>query len=308
MKNTNNQAGPALLQEVSCNLCGSIDYVVLIKPNVTEYDPVEVVTASKGIRGTQRIVRCRECGLVYVNPRINEKTVANSYKDAVDEIYVQGAAGRKHTFRQCVKKINKWRRPPGRLLDIGCAAGFFVHEATKQGWDSMGIEPSRWLVSWGIENLKVKLRTGTLRQGKFKDEDFDVLTMWDVLEHVPDPLSELKECHRILKTGGMLVINYPDFGSFLAKLAGSKWWFLLSNHLYYFTTRTMREYLEKTGFEVKHFTMHWQTLPLGYLSKIFSIYSPGLSRLSERVLRNLRIGNIPIPYYAAQTNVVAVKQ
>jgi 2-polyprenyl-3-methyl-5-hydroxy-6-metoxy-1,4-benzoquinol methylase len=245
---------------------------------------------------------------VYVNPRINEKIINDSYRNTVDEVYVQGASGRQHTFRQCVIKINHWKKPPGRLLDIGCAAGFFVREAKDQGWDATGIEPSKWLVDWGIKNLKQRLYPGTLRQGMFKDQEFDVLTMWDVLEHVSDPTNELQECNRILKPGGMLVINYPDFGSTLAKLSGSRWWFLLSNHLYYFTQKTMRKYLKKTGFKIERFSMHWQTLPLGYLTKIFSIYSPGLSRFTGLLLKKIRMGNIPVPYYAAQTNVVAVKR
>lgn len=303
-----NQTDRAVFESIACDLCGSREYKVLIEPEVTEFDPLEVLTASKGIRGTQRIVRCLKCGLVYVNPRINAKIVADSYKDAIDEVYVQGAAGRQHTFRQCARKISQWRKPPGRLLDIGCAAGFFVREARDRGWDAIGIEPSKWLVSWGVKNLKERLYTGTLKQGRFKDKEFDILTMWDVLEHVPDPMGELHECNRILKAGGMLIVNYPDFGSILAKLAGRNWWFLLSNHLYYFTPVTMRRYLEKAGFEVKHFAMHWQTLPLGYLSKILSIYSPKLSRFSETLFKALRMSNIPIPYYAAQTNVIAVKQ
>lgn len=298
----------ARLETVACNLCGSEDYSVLIEPGVKEFDPMQVITASKGIRGTQRIVRCSNCGLVYVNPRIDTETVAYSYSNAKDEVYVKGAAGRKRTFRRYVKKIGKWRRPPGRLLDIGCAAGFFVHEARKCGWDATGIEPSKWLVKWGIKNLGEKLYEGTLRQGRFKEGEFDLLTMWDVLEHLPDPAGELHECNRILKQGGMLVINYPDFGSILARLTGSRWWFLLSNHLYYFTPDTMRRYLQKSGFEVKRFSPHWQTLPLGYLSKILGIYSNRLSRISGRFFKVLGLENIPIPYYAAQTNVIAVKK
>lgn len=297
-----------ILESVVCNLCGSDEYHVLIEPSVTEFDPLKVLTASGGVRGTQRIVRCSNCGLVYVNPRVNTEAVVDSYKQAIDEVYVQGAVGRQHTFEQCAKKISRWRKPPGRLLDVGCAAGFFVHEARQYGWDAIGIDPCEWLVSWGIKNLQEQLHVGTLRQGRFRDEEFDILTMWDVLEHVSDPMAELRECHRVLKPGGMLVINYPDFGSVLSKLARHHWWFLLSNHLYYFIPKTIQKYLEATGFKVEHFAVHWQTLPLGYLTKIFSIYSPKISRFSEHLFTMLRMGNIPIPYYAAQTNVVAIKQ
>lgn len=307
MDTENNPGRKLRLEHAACNICGSTDYRVLIEPTVTEFDPAEVLTASKGVRGTQTIVRCGECGLTYVNPRIETSLVAESYRLAEDDVYTRGAAGRTHTFRQCVRKISRWKKPPGKLLDIGCAAGFFVAEARKFGWDAAGIEPSEYLVDWGREHLGENLVKGTLKQGDFKDGKFDILTMWDVLEHVTDPLGELTECFRICKPGGMLIINYPDFGSLLARIAGKRWWFLLSNHLYYFTPDTMKKILEKAGFEVLKFSMHWQTLPLGYLSEIAGMYSKTLSRAGGRILKTLKMENIPIPYYAAQTNVVAVK-
>ncbi|MBN1299258.1 MAG: class I SAM-dependent methyltransferase [Actinobacteria bacterium] len=297
----------SIYETVACNLCGSENYRVIIEPYKKDFNPLEVITASQGIRGTQRIVRCLDCGLVYVNPRINAAVVSESYAGTIDKVYVQGASGRQQTFTQCAKKIDRWKKPPGRLLDVGCAAGFFVNAAKKHGWDAAGVDPSNWLVKWGIENLGVKLYAGTLKDIGFGDKEFDVLTIWDVLEHVPDPAKELQECYRVLKKGGIIVINYPDFGSILSRLAGRRWWFLLSNHLYYFTEKTIRKYLENSGFKVEKFAWHWQTLPLGYLAKILGIYSQSLSRLSMGLFKSLRLSNVQIPYYAAQTNVIASK-
>jgi hypothetical protein len=105
----------------------------------------------------------------------------------------------------------------------------------------------------------------------------------------------------------MLVINYPDFGCPLARLAGRRWWFLLSNHLYYFTRASIRRYLEASGFTVKVFSMHWQTLPLGHLAGIFRIYSPGVANAAVKAFEVLRLSRVPVPYYASQTNVIAIK-
>jgi 2-polyprenyl-3-methyl-5-hydroxy-6-metoxy-1,4-benzoquinol methylase len=294
-------------EEVSCDLCGSAKHRVLIRPTVTEFDPGKVISAAGGIMGTQQVVQCASCGLAYVTPRVVSETVVSSYKAAEDTTYVEGGAGRATTFAQCARMIERWRRPPGRLLDVGCASGFFVQAARARGWDAEGIEPCHWLVAWGKEHLHVPLRAGTLAEAGYEDGTFDVVSMWDVLEHVPSPRAQLQECARVLKPGGMLVINYPDFGCPLARLAGRRWWFLLSNHLYYFTRATMRRYLEATGFVVKGFSMHWQTLPLGHLAGIFRIYNPGLAKVGVKVLETLRLAQVPMPYYASQTNVVAVK-
>ena len=295
-------------ETVPCNLCGSTSYRVLITPRVTEVDPATVMSASGGIRGTQRIVRCTECGLVYVNPRLRSAAVVEAYQQAQDELYVQGAAGRVQTFARCARQLERWRRPPGRLLDVGCAAGFFVKAACERGWDACGVEPCAWLAAWGRQHVTPHLHAATLSQARFPDASFDVVTMWDVLEHVPDPLSELRECARVLKPGGLLLVNFPDFSSLSARLTGHHWWFLLSNHLYYFTRRTMRRYLEQTGFGVRAFRVHWQVLPLGHLAGIFHIYSPGLARLGTRMLNALHMANLPVAYCAGQTNVIAIKQ
>lgn len=293
---------------VPCNLCGSTQYRVIITPTVTEVDPATVMSAAGGIRGTQQIVRCTSCGLVYVNPRLRSEAVVAAYQTATDELYVQGGAGRAQTFARCARLLERWRRPPGRLLDVGCAAGFFVKAAAERGWDACGVEPCAWLAAWGRQHITPQLHATTLAGAQFPDASFDVLTMWDVLEHVPDPMSELRECARVLKPGGLLVINFPDFSSVSARLTGRHWWFLLSNHLYYFSRRVMRAYLTQAGFSVQAFRVHWQVLPLGHLANIFHIYSPGIARMGTRVLSALRLANLPFPYCAGQTNVVAIKQ
>lgn len=293
---------------VPCNLCGSSKYRILIRPTITDLDPATVMSAAGGVRGTQQIVQCADCGLVYVNPRLRADAVVSAYAQAQDPLYIQGGAGRVRTFARCARWVERWRRPPGRLLDVGCAAGFFVQAARDRGWEACGIEPCAWLVEWGRSHVTPHLQCTTLAAARFPDATFDVVTMWDVLEHVPDPLAELQECARVLKPGGLLVINFPDFGSLSARVTGRHWWFLLSNHLYYFTRPVMRAYLARAGFRVAAFRRHWQVLPLGHLASIFHIYSPRAAALGTRVLAALRLSQVSIPYCAGQTNVIAIKK
>jgi len=137
---------------------------------------------------------------------------------------------------------------------------------------------------------------------------FDVITLWDVLEHVPNPSEVLKECNRLLKPGGLIYINYPDYGSYAARLMKSKWIFLLSVHLTYYTRETIANTLKKTGFKTLNYRTHWQTLNLGYLVSRMQPYSKILYKLGNLFVNLLRLKNFPVKYWLGQTGVIARKE
>lgn len=294
-------------EEVPCNLCGSTNYSILYEPTCKDFDPREVFSASGGVRGTQRIVKCRQCNLVYVNPRLKPEFVISAYSNAVDQLYVSQEEGRLKTFEKGLKLVESYAPRKGKILDVGCAAGFFVKVAKEHGWDACGVEPGRWMGEWGRQKNNINIIDGTLREAKFAEGCFDVVTMWDVLEHTPDPVAELAEVYRILKPGGILVINFPNVGSKLARLAGRNWWFFLSVHLYHFTPQTITTMLEKNNLSVLSLRRHFQTLELEHLIKMVGLYSRIISDLGLKISSLLRIGKLQIPYYASQANVVAIK-
>lgn len=292
---------------VLCPLCGQDNEQVLYEPWNRDIDPRTVLSASGGVRGTQTIVKCKSCGMIYANPRPAPSVVVESYASSVDEIYVGAGAAREATFRRCAKILEQFVPKRGKLLEVGSAAGFFLKAAREAGWDARGVEPSRWLAEYGIEKNGVEILPVTLQDARFPDACFDVVTMWDVLEHVPDPLQDLHEIYRILKPGGVLLVNYPDIGTWMGKLAGKHWWFLLSVHLTYFAPKTIQAMMEKAGFSDFRFKPHFQTLNLGHLIKMGGLYFPKVARVLEKVVNALHGGGLPIPYYAGQTNVVARK-
>lgn len=296
-----------VFEEVRCNLCGADSYKVKYKPYNKTFNPEEIFSASGGIRGTQQIVECNVCGLIYVNPRVRQDVVKQAYTNAVDELYVSQEEGRSVTFEKALKLVEKYVPGKGVILDVGAAAGFFLNVARNSGWKTFGVEPSKWMTEWGNEKFNVNIINGVLREAKFKKEYFDAVTMWDVLEHTPDPMSELKEVNRIIRDNGILVINFPDIGSSLAKMTGSRWWFILSVHLFHFTRKTMKAILEKNGFEVIKFSRHFQTLNLEHLCKMAGLYSSFLSKIGLKTVNLLKINNLKIPYYASQANVIAKK-
>lgn len=297
MKNKN-------LKYVKCNLCGSDHYRVIYK-----YRGIPALgrfKASGNEVSKDRIVECKKCGLVYVNPRLKENKIISSYSSGCDKKFVSQNKGREKTFKKSIKVLGKYAKK-GKLLDIGTAGGSFIYVAKQNGWEVYGIEPNKWLCNWGWKNYGIKINKGTLFDYKYPNNFFDMITLWDVLEHVTDPIKTLRECNRILKKDGMLLINYPDIGSIAARLMKGKWIFLLSVHLFYFNRKTIKHMLDITEFEVVKINPHIQTLSLEYLVQRIKPYSRSIHKMASKIINTFDIGNWEIPYWLGQTLVLAKK-
>jgi 2-polyprenyl-3-methyl-5-hydroxy-6-metoxy-1,4-benzoquinol methylase len=236
-----------MLERVRCALCGADD----TRP-VAQIDDLH-------------IVRCRQCGLVYVNPRYPEGILQGIYTEQYydhDGIrngleffgyddYLSDEQNIKITFRKRLKTIEHLTRK-GRLLDVGCATGFFLDLARSQGWEVIGSEVSEFSAHYARERFGLDVRLGTLRQLGLDAASFDAVTMWDVIEHVVDPLAELQEVRRILRPQGILSIITPDAGSWMARLLGRRWeeFRRVREHIYFFSRRTMADMLRKAGLDV----------------------------------------------------------
>ena len=236
-----------MLERVHCNLCGADDTMP-----VTEIDGFH-------------IVRCRQCGLIYVNPRYQKELLQQIYTETYYEHdglkngpeffgyedYLADEENIRITFAKRLKTVERYANK-GRLLDVGCATGFFLDLARRKGWKVVGTEVSRFSVHYVQERFDLDVRLGALRGLMFDAETFDAVTMWDVIEHVIDPVGELQEVRRILREGGLLSIITPDAGSLVARLLGDRWeeFRRVREHIYFFSRHTMTEMLRKTGFEV----------------------------------------------------------
>lgn len=298
------------LEYVRCNLCGADDYSVVYEARYdleTDKDLAKKFRSSGDEFLIDRVVKCNICGLVYVNPRLKSELIIQGYSVGSDEAFVSQAKGRELTFEKGLSLIHNYRVPPGKLLDIGTAGGSFLYVAKKRSWEVYGCEPNKWMCNWGKKHYGIDIKQGTLFDQKYKSNFFDVVTLWDVLEHTPNPNRVLKECNRILKEKGLIVVNYPDIGSLIAKVMKRKWVFLLSVHLFYFTKKTIRDMLETNGFRIIKIKPHIQTLSLGYLLFRLRKYSPALSKLGQNLALQLKIEHIQIPYWLGQTLVVAEK-
>lgn len=303
---------PAELETISCPLCSGTDFSVVYHGNFPEVLSreflVNVYRSSSDQTLFEQVVRCVKCKLVYLNPRLKPELIVGSYAEGEDTDFVKQDNFRIQTFMSALRRLSRDHglvlSRKTRVLDVGCAGGAFLRAARDIGVSAIGIEPSRWLSEYARSTHQLDVRSGTLSDHSFSDASFDLVTLWDVIEHVPDPKVELREIRRILKPKGLLVVNYPDFGSLVAKILGRKWPFLLSVHLVYYTRRTLRLQLSKAGFKVVRIRPHWQTLELRYILKRMAVYVP-LVRFFGAAAEKIGLGSLPVTYWMGQTQVVA---
>ena len=269
------------LEAVPCNLCGE--------------------RQTRELHGIARLARCVRCGLIYVNPRPNGEAIAGQYgteyfhcPQPVHGGYEDYESDREEilaTFRRRLRLIRPLlpaARP--RLLDVGCATGMFLEVAREEGWSARGLDISDYALG-RARSKGFAVERGTLPGATLPEGAFDLLTLWDVIEHVPDPSATLAACHRLLAPGGLLVMSTPDAGSLPARVLGSRWlgFRCLDEHLYFFTRPHMTRLLAKAGFSVRgyHAVGKVLSLPrfvarLRYYSRIAALLLGGLDRLVPR--------------------------
>lgn len=297
------------LEYVPCNLCGVDDYQVIY---AARYDRMTASSLAEKFRSSgdevlvDQLVQCNRCGLQYLNPRVRGELILEGYSSGADKNFVSQTAAREHTFAKCLDLVEKHAHARGRILDVGTAGGSFLHVARQRGWQVAGCEPSRWLCEWAREHYGIRIHPGTVFDMKENEKgSFDVVTLWDVLEHVSDPRGLLLECRDLLKPGGLLVVNYPDIGSWIARVMRRRWVFLLSVHLYYFTPATIQRLLHDTGFTPFARRPHIQTLELGYILYRMKAYVPWAHSVGSKLAQLLHVEHAQVPYWIGQTLVLA---
>jgi SAM-dependent methyltransferase len=269
---------------VDCPLCGSGAKRVRWQTPLDQPAPLEsffrCTNSHYGRFG--RIVECLDCGLLYRDPR--ERDLLAAYAEAVDEDYLGEWAGRRESFRRTLGQLHRFIQPPGRLLDVGASAGFFLRVARDGGWRAEGLEPSRWAADLARrDGFRVAL--GTLDDHPFGPGEFDAVTLWDVIEHVPDPGATLQAAFELVRPGGVIGLTTMDVGSLVARLLGPRWPHLMRMHLCYFRPAHIERLLLAAGFVEPRCLPHVRVLKAGYLATRFSFAGEGLGRMLAALVR-----------------------
>jgi len=209
-----------------------------------------------GRQGEYSIFQCRSCGLGVTSPfpvadtaeKINKETYNGEQRAA---IYSAREKEFKKRYGGYLARIKRFK-PEGSLLDVGCNIGLFMKAACQEGFAVTGIEMNASCAAYGKEKFGLDIHSSTLKTAAFRDGAFDVVTLFDVLEHIPDMGGFLAEVNRILKSGGLLVVQSPNLDSFMARLLKGNWsWLAPPDHLYHFTPRAMESILVANGLSVR---------------------------------------------------------
>ncbi len=313
-KSPRKSSGHNLFKTVPCPVCRGKNYTIIYEgkfpKNLTEDKLKKMYRSSSDYALFEQVVRCSSCQTVYLNPRLDPSIIIDAYAEGEDESFIAQDFMRMRTFETALRRLAKkyviTLSEETKILDIGCAGGAFLLAAENLGLSAVGIEPNRWLCDYAQKKHQLDARAGTLADHHFPDNIFDLITLWDVIEHVPNPDAELHEIRRILKPNGLLIVNYPDYSSLPARILGKKWPFWLSVHLTYYTPKTINQHLTKSGYEIQTISPHWQTLELGYVFKRMTPYV-SLARPLNAAINKIGMGQFPMTYWIGQTQVVARK-
>lgn len=170
------------------------------------------------------------------------------------------------------KRISQFIKP-GKILDIGCGRGLFLDVMCRGGWSVIGTELNKETASYAIKTYGLKIFTGEIIQHKLKAESIDVININQVLEHLKNPHEVIKESHRLLRSGGIIIIAVPDLRS-LQFTVGKENWFLLDipYHLFHFTEEGLGKLLKKNEFKVKYIKrFSLEINPFGWLQTLLNI-------------------------------------
>ena len=250
--------------EGTCNLCGGTDFKPRFSATDVEAGKVPAAFACTNVGHGQHgpIVECRSCGLVFAHPMPSSEVLDQAYGATQDERYAEEEPYRVLNFGPLIDLVESHSPPPGRLLDVGCHIGTFLELAQARGWGVHGVEPSRWAAAVAADR-GLAVDCGSLESLSDR-APYDVITMWDVLEHLRDPMAELRDLQRLLRPGGWLFFSTIDIGSRFARVLGRRWPWLMHMHLYYFRRDHLARYVREAGFEVVEMASVRRIVSLAY--------------------------------------------
>jgi SAM-dependent methyltransferase len=214
--------------------------------------------------------------------------------------YIGDAERYRETARRRLALLERFVPAHGKLLDVGAAAGFFVAEARRAGWDAEGVDVAAHVVEWGRRELGAPLRVGGIAD---VDDTYAVVTMWDYIEHSLDPAGDLARAHELLAPDGVVALSTGDRDSLAARISGKRWHLLTPrHHNFFFSASTLTRLLGRSGFDVV-----WLGHP-GARYSLAHLAHKGLpASVADRVARSrLRRRSLPVNLFDIVT-VVAGK-
>lgn len=223
------------MEKTSCDWCGSPKFSVFL-------DNLTSIEHDKKFR----LVKCKKCGLIYLNPRPSKKEIGKYYASTYWSKNKNPEKSHGYVYRLIDESVKK-----GEILDVGAGTGVLLSGFKRRGWKIDGVELSADAISFAKSKFGIKLRKGDLLGIKLPENKYDLITLNHVLEHVYEPRETLDKVSSLLKKGGTVMISCPNIEGVGAKMFKRKWYALdAPRHLYQYNRLTISRMLKASGFKV----------------------------------------------------------
>ena len=261
------------------------------------------------------LVQCQNCGLVFVGEQPEAEELYALYgetyfhNDDSGEVgytnYIEDERNIRKTVNKRFDHIERFI-DSGRMIDVGCAMGFFIDEAAKRNWQVEGLDVSDFATRYVRENFGHTAHCGSLMDVDLPENAYDLVTMYDVIEHVPDPKGYVERVSQLMRSGGIFELATPDVGSLPARLTGKRWigYKLSDEHVYYFSVKTLSRMLDEAGFDVVHVRHIGKHVTLRLFLDRLGFYVPWLSKPLELLERAFKLSEKS--FYVNPFDIVAI--
>ena len=240
------------LRATQCAICGvpgEADEVYPSRLNPAAFTSATFSARRLPDRVHYRMVRCRRCGLVRSDPTASAEVMAELYEGSSFD-YGDELEGLRATYGRALDRVAAHVPSRHGLLDVGCGNGFVLALALERGWDHVrGVEPSADAIASAPAGVAEQIEHDIMRPGLFAPESFDAVTLFQVLDHMPDPVALLQECRKILRPGGVILALNHNVTAWSARLLGERSPIVDVEHTYLYSPETMRRLFERAGFE-----------------------------------------------------------
>jgi len=293
-----------------CAVCGASEFAPVYPATVAADagDPAAYFSSSRSRAGYLAIVRCTRCDLVMTNPRDDDATLARTYAGLEDRAYDAEEHNRTQMARAHLAFVQHHCARPGRLIDVGCATGTLARVASEAGWQATGLDASAWAIARARKRCpQAEFVSGLIEEAEFPAAGFDVVTLWDTLEHVSDPAAVLRRVRTWLRPDGWLFLNVPNCESIPARLMGRRWVLLLREHLWYFSPRTITALLQHCGFAGVETRPNFVVFSLANVADRIGQYPAAPARVAGKLATSAIAKRIRLRFPIGEMNVAARK-
>jgi dolichol-phosphate mannosyltransferase len=293
---------------VFCEICKSRFHMVLYpRKHPGDENSYAYQCTSKEHSSHGRIVRCLQCGLVFDATHPEAEQVLKYYSEVEDTGYLKNIDSRKIMFEHNFSRIKSLLPKSGKLLDVGSYCGVFLKIAENNGYDTLGVEPSEWAAQYSREKMGQEAIAGTLKDVPPDKGNFDVITMWDVMEHLPHPMNEIALIKTRMKPNGIFAFATLNIDNWAPRFLKEKWPWFMDMHLYYFDKKSIGQMLKKNHLEIIDSQSYRHIITLEYFFlKLDSLGLRGARHLSPLIAKS-PLKNTMIPFYLGDIQMFVCK-